>query len=296
MLLGCVLTDYFNYDSFFVFQLSHISPGYAHRRTVRKDEFAISLSRSLKATCQLRFLYAVSVEIGDAAAFALGEALSEDPLLEVLALDMNRISDAGAIGLAQGLKSSSHLTELRLGGRLKGSARLSEDGDSDGTRIGDPGARAIGEALAKGTSPSVLQILDLSRGSVGDDGAAALAEFLRVDSSLRILRLQENEIGDDGAHLLGQALREHGVLEELHLRHNAIHTEGGVALLAALRSNPQIHQLVLYDNSIDGITMDRLRDILHSDDSVREEAAEREILSEETTPDKKSGTAQTSEH
>ena len=162
--------DYFNYDSFFVFQLSHISPGYAHRRTVRKDEFAISLSRSLKATCQLRFLYAVSVEIGDAAAFALGEALSEDPLLEVLALDMNRISDAGAIGLAQGLKSSRHLTELRLRAP-EGPARPSEDGDSDGTHRRPRRAQSAKRCKAP---PSVLQILDGAEGLWGRRRSGAL--------------------------------------------------------------------------------------------------------------------------
>ena len=239
------------------------------------DDFAISLSHALKSGCQLRDLHAVRTTIGNAGAAAFGDALSSNPPLQVLALDMSSVDDDGAVGLARGLQNTKHLRELRLGGM---SARASEsaavDQDLSLQRIGDEGVRAIADSLRRGQG--VLEVLDLSRGNVGDVGAAALAEYMKADSSLKILRLQDNKIGDEGARMLAHALQKHGVLEEMHLRHNSIHTEGGVAMLAALRSNPRMHQLVLYDNSVDAITQDRIRDLLHSDGASRLEVAAQE--------------------
>jgi Ran GTPase-activating protein (RanGAP) involved in mRNA processing and transport len=49
--------------------------------------------------------------------------------------------------------------------------------------------------------------LDLSYNSIGDDGAKALAEALKTNSTLTTLDLQNNSIGPDGAKALAEALK-----------------------------------------------------------------------------------------
>ena len=65
--------------------------------------------------------------------------------------------------------------------------------------IDDAVANALAEALKVNTS---LTTLDLHRNSIGDGGASALAEALKVNTSLTTLHLHSNSIGAGGASAL----------------------------------------------------------------------------------------------
>ena len=69
--------------------------------------------------------------------------------------------------------------------------------------IGDEGAKALAEALKVNAT---VEVLDLDGCGIGDDGAAAIAEALRSNTSLTVLYLSGNGIGEQGEQLLRDAV------------------------------------------------------------------------------------------
>ena len=73
-----------------------------------------------------------------------------------------------------------------------------------GNGIGDDGAKAIAEALK--VNP-VLTTLSIWGNKIGAEGAKAIAEALKVNAVLTSLDLMANSIGDDGAWVPRQSRR-----------------------------------------------------------------------------------------
>ena len=73
--------------------------------------------------------------------------------------------------------------------------------------MGDDGARAIADALRVN---STLRDLRLGGNGVIDDGARAIADALRVNSTLQTLGLESNDVGDDGARALRESWGNRG--------------------------------------------------------------------------------------
>ncbi|XP_071230840.1 leucine-rich repeat-containing protein 71 isoform X3 [Salvelinus alpinus] len=74
-------------------------------------------------------------------------------------------------------------------------------------RIGEEGARLIGSALATAhAANNNLLSLNLAFNSIGDAGAAHIAQGLRLNRSLLCLSLANNHIGDTGASRLAEVL------------------------------------------------------------------------------------------
>ncbi|XP_055750763.1 leucine-rich repeat-containing protein 71 [Salvelinus fontinalis] len=74
-------------------------------------------------------------------------------------------------------------------------------------RIGEEGARLIGSALATAhAANNNLLSLNLAFNSIGDAGAAYIAQGLRLNRSLLCLSLANNHIGDTGASRLAEVL------------------------------------------------------------------------------------------
>ena len=94
----------------------------------------------------------------------------------------------------------------------------------------------------------VLTSLDLRLNHIGDEGAKAIAEALKVNPVLTILRLDGNGIGDDGAKAIAEALKVNPVLNNLDLRFNSIGDDGAKAIAEALKVNPVLTILDLGDN------------------------------------------------
>jgi len=57
---------------------------------------------------------------------------------------------------------------------------------------------------------------------VGADGARAIADALRVNSTLQALGLSDNGVGADGARAIAGALRENSTLQKLYLSWNNV--------------------------------------------------------------------------
>lgn len=82
-------------------------------------------------------------------------------------------------------------------------------------RMGDEGARLIGSALSTTRSANKnLLSLNLSFNSIGDAGAAHIAQGLRLNRALLALSLSNNQIGDTGAAHLATVLGEFSLTHE----------------------------------------------------------------------------------
>ena len=169
--------------------------------------------------------------ISDAGAVALAQALHHNSTLKWLNLSYNSISDAGAVALAQALHHNSTREKLKLS-----------------NSISDARAVALAQALHHN---STLEMLNLSYNSISDAGAVALAQALHHNSTLEELNLSNNSISDAGAVALAQALHHNSTLKGLYLSNNNISDAGAVALAQALHHNSTLKELFLHGN--DGI-------------------------------------------
>ena len=74
---------------------------------------------------------------------------------------------------------------------------------SGNKEIGDEGAKALAEALKVNETVKKLYLRSCG---IGDDGAAAIAEALRSNTSLEYLDLDDNGFGEQGKQLLRDAV------------------------------------------------------------------------------------------
>ena len=79
--------------------------------------------------------------------------------------------------------------------------------------------------------------LDLSCNQIGAEGAAALAEALKVSYTLTTLYLSSNQIGTEETAALAEALKVNCTLKDLDLGYNHIGDEGAAVLAEALEVN-----------------------------------------------------------
>ena len=81
----------------------------------------------------------------------------------------------------------------------------------------------------------VLTTLILWKNNIGDEGAKAIAEALKVNTVLTVLYLGENNIGDDGAKAIAEALKVNPVKTTVLLGDNNIGDEGAIAIAEVLK-------------------------------------------------------------
>ncbi|KJE93094.1 hypothetical protein CAOG_003935 [Capsaspora owczarzaki ATCC 30864] len=114
-------------------------------------------------------------------------------------------------------------------------------------QIGDDGAEAIAEALKVNTTMSEL---DLGKNQIGVAGAQSIAEALKVNTTLTTLYLDRNQIGDAGAEAIAEALKVNTTVNVLDLRLCHIGYAGVLALAEALKVNTTVTMLYLGKNAI----------------------------------------------
>jgi len=126
-------------------------------------------------------------------------------------------------------------------------------------------AAVVAEILKSKTS--VIEVYLNNNEEIGDEGAKAFAEALKVNTTLKALYLGICGIGDDGAAALAEALKVNTTVERLHLCsdrrrcRSRIGDDGAAALAEALRSNTSLMTLYLLDgNGISGQGEQLLRD------------------------------------
>ena len=84
----------------------------------------------------------------------------------------------------------------------------------------------------------VLTKLELSGNRIGNEGAIAIAEALKVNAVLTTLFLNDNQIGDEGAKAIAEALKSGtAVLTELRLDWINIGDDDAKAIAESLKVN-----------------------------------------------------------
>ena len=78
--------------------------------------------------------------------------------------------------------------------------------------------------------------MQLWRNNIGDDGAKAIAEALKVNPVLTFLNLRWNDIGDNGARAIAEALKVNAVLTKLNLEDNNLGDAGEKAVRKAVKN------------------------------------------------------------
>lgn len=122
-------------------------------------------------------------------------ALSQNSSLTVLKLGYNNLGDHGVATLASGIAVHRSLVLLDLGFN----------------NFGDDGAKALASAMtqaAKSFNKATLRTLYLAGNLIGEDGALAIADFIRQGSRLRKLYMTGNRIGPGGVQALTEAIME----------------------------------------------------------------------------------------
>jgi len=254
-----------------------------------KPADGILIASDLMVTAVLTSLELFGNRIGNDGAIALADALkSGKSVLTSLNLKDNNIRNEGAAAIAEALKSGmAVLTNLNLADNalcgvnkyhlgtynpsgiyaiaaaLEGSSVLKslnladnrlcgvwyEYGQQKGTYDAS-GIKALSDALASGKA--VLKKLVLTTNSIKDEGAIALGESLKTNSTLETLELINCDIGAEGAKAIGAGLAVGiAVLTDLDLSRNKIGSTGAKAIAEALQSGMAVlTDLNLAGNSI----------------------------------------------
>ena len=71
-------------------------------------------------------------------------------------------------------------------------------------------------------------------------GASALADALKVNSSVTVIDLTDNDIGAAGVSALADALKVNTSVTDIDFSYNKIHAEGASALVDALKVNTSV--------------------------------------------------------
>jgi Leucine Rich repeat len=172
------------------------------------------------------------IEISDADAILLADAIKQNTSIIELRLICTGISAAGAKALADALKVNKTLKELYIGAN----------------KIGAKGAIRIANALKVNTT---LSGLCLAGNNITNSGARRLAEILEFNSTLTRLNLMGNGIDDTGVAALAKALKSNKALTILNIESNPIGSEGVKALADALSCNQTLAALILTVNGED---------------------------------------------
>jgi len=163
------------------------------------EESADHFSRILGQTPSLAVLSLKYHNIGDTGARLFGQTLNKADMLTTLNLECNKIGIAGGEALASYLIAQARARE----GVLKRQNAMTAYAGQDASELTLPGGG--------------LRHLLLSHNFVGDQGAVAIGEALKVNSSLETLTLKNNRIGAQGLQAIGEAIAVNNTLQQLNL-------------------------------------------------------------------------------
>ena len=113
--------------------------------------------------------------------------------------------------------------------------------------ITDRGATALAEMLKENRT---LRQLDIGGNSIDVGAAIALVEMLKEKKTLQQLSIRNNFIGDGGATTLAEILKENKTLQQLDIGDTSIGNGGATILAERLKENRTLQKLDIGFNSI----------------------------------------------
>lgn len=155
----------------------------------------------------------------------------------------------GAEALARSLAKHVHICTLDL----------SDNG------LGGEGVTSVLTALQQRNAAPSLRFMSLRQNQAGQEGAEAVAEFLRSNHPLASLDLSSNALCSKGAGTISDGLLSNSTVTSLSLESNDIDSEGVEHLAKALATNRSLTSLSLEWNSISKEGAQALSELLIDD-------------------------------
>eukprot|EP01065_Artemidia_motanka_P022911 TRINITY_DN27170_c0_g1_i1.p1 TRINITY_DN27170_c0_g1~~TRINITY_DN27170_c0_g1_i1.p1 ORF type:complete len:959 (+),score=298.90 TRINITY_DN27170_c0_g1_i1:61-2877(+) len=211
------------------------------------DEACATLAEVMRRCPALAFVSLGRNDIGCAGAARIAAALQAGAgALTHLNLEGNHIADEGAAALAAALREHGRVVDLNVAhNALSGSSVVGFVGMPSlevlhvgGNKLSGQRPFLDGLCAALAASPSLRELLLVGggQGTLGDDGAVALAAVVgRADLRLTGLSVGGNGIGDDGLFALSQALVRNKHLTRLSVEQNTFTDAGAKVLAEVLR-------------------------------------------------------------
>ncbi|KJE92014.1 hypothetical protein CAOG_03051 [Capsaspora owczarzaki ATCC 30864] len=134
-------------------------------------------------------------------------------------------------------------------------------------QIGNADAKAVAEAIKVNTTMTELK---LGGNLIADVGARAIAEAVRANCTLTVVDLAENRIGDAGARAFAETLKVNNTLTKLDLNENQIGDAGAQAIAEALKVNKTLTVLYLWHNQIGAAGAQAIADALKVNTTLTE--------------------------
>ena len=194
--------------------------------------------------------------------------------LKYLNLDFVRIGDEGMKGLAESIKCSKSIEELRINDGYSfthiGFAYLADalqfsksfkTLDLSAVNPQDEGMRCISEAVRNSTN---FKHLKLRRMPITDIGMKHLSDTLVSTSTVSSLVLQWNILSDEGIKLLANAIKFTTTLSRLKVISYWITRDGIRYLSDAIKASSSIHCIELCYNTYGGEELGYLNDAIRS--------------------------------
>ncbi|POM74308.1 Hypothetical protein PHPALM_8756 [Phytophthora palmivora] len=238
------------------------------------DRYVHIVTQTLRASSKWESLELLDLsgnEIGEKGTYEIGLFLALQPVLRVLNLANNLITDKAIVGLAEGIEPNAKLQELLLdqnqitdAGAKQLYLKASKANQQRRIRlsVGNPLTPECKVMLASISQAHDLrkrfakefatqEKLEFSRMTLRQYGAAAIAEELMATpgSRCRYLDFSRNNLGDEGdegAQAVATLLRRYPNLEELDVSFNDIGDEGAIALADALAQNSTLLSFSLH--------------------------------------------------
>jgi hypothetical protein len=132
-------------------------------------------------------------------------------------------------------------------------------------KINAKGAPALADALKVNTSVTTI---DLWSNQIGNKNTATLADALKINKSVTAINLYYNGIGVEGASALADALKVNTSLTRINLGYNEIGDVGASALADALKVNTSLTTIDVIGNRIGDEGAAALVDALQVNTSV----------------------------
>lgn len=152
----------------------------------------------------------------------IGDALPSLEFIRVLDISFNNIPVGnGVLKYIKVLRYNQNFTDLYI----------------NDTKMNNIGAKSIAYVLKKNNCS--LQTIKINNNEIGDEGAIALAEALKINDTLKYLYINNNKIGDAGAKAFATVLGKNGGntrLEGLYINGNPINNIGNKYLSNAINS------------------------------------------------------------
>ncbi|XP_022809551.1 NACHT, LRR and PYD domains-containing protein 3-like [Stylophora pistillata] len=200
------------------------------------------ITKSLKVNTTLKILDLSRNNFKASCGRLLSDALKVNGTLECLILAENALGARGAQLLSEGFRVNTSLKHLDL---------CFHNADRSSLLLSDfVCSFPLVYALLAVSPTKLTQHLDLSRNSIGEEGADSIAETIRVNATLTHLLLSGNNIGDRGAKKVSEALKVNVSLKDLNLSYNCIFAAGADSIAETLKSNATVTDLDLTSNFI----------------------------------------------